>query len=103
MKKADLTKVADEFNELMEFKGDDKIDTALAPKDLTQQVKEAALWMYATDEISEETVKVLKQMEWSKDDFENLKDGQDPLPVFYRYGIMEEEKPKGVPLSTMVV
>jgi len=91
MKQKDLVAAAEEFNTIMDFKGDNAIDTGLSVPDLKKQIKEAALWLWATDEVSSSTVAVLKQLNWKKSDFENLKDNQDPLPAFYRYGILEKQ------------
>ena len=94
MKKDELIAAAEDLNTL-EFEKD--IDIGLALPDLKEQVKLAALWLYATDEIKDETVEVLKQMDWKAADFKGLKEGQDPLPAFYRYAIVTEPDPTPQP------
>lgn len=96
MKKSDLIKVADELNTVIPF--DDPIDTGLSLHDLKEQVKQASLWLFATDDLTDETAEILQKLDWVDDDFANLKEDQDPFPAFYRYNIIpkpEEEEEKG--------
>lgn len=107
MKKADLIKTANELNTIL-FEADKKekgwIYTDSDEKELINDIKNASLWLYAEDELSDATANVLKELPWNDDDFKNLKKNQDPLPAFIRYGIVsdpveelteeKEEKPK---------
>jgi len=89
MKPEDLIKAAEELNEIMPL--DPVLDTTLSPDKLAGLVKEAALWLLVTDELEDSTVKTIKDLSWNSSDFKNLKESQDPMPAFIRFGIIEEE------------
>jgi DNA (cytosine-5)-methyltransferase 1 len=90
--KEKLIEAADDLNDILfEEDSKEKIDVKAKKADLTTQIKEAALLLYATDNLQDVTVEVLKSIEWAESDFQDLGE-YNPLPVFYRYGIMSEAK-----------
>lgn len=83
MTKQDIFDAVEDLNSVL------GLDPAIDPNvdKVLGKVKEASLWLYASDNIKEVTVEVLNQLQWDKSDFENLKKDQDPVPAFQRYGI----------------
>ena len=87
-----VSAVEDLNNILFEEDSKERISTNQSKPALINEIKSAALWIYATDNLQEETVEVLKSFEWNDSDFENLDADQNPKPAFYRYGILTEDK-----------
>jgi len=95
MKTEDLIKTAEELNEVIGL--NPAINTKLPPEELTEKIKEGALWLWATDVVGDESILVLKKLKWTDDDFNNIdKEKQDPLPAFKRYGIIPDDEVKEV-------
>jgi hypothetical protein len=98
MKKERLITVANELNSIL-FDPDKKekgwIYTDIDEKELLKEVKHGALWLWATDELTPEVAETLREIKWDKADFENLKDDQDPLPAFIKFGIIQEDDEEG--------
>lgn len=92
MKREQLVDAAKDLNNvLFDEDSTDKIDVNATDIMLRKQIREAALWLYATDEISDNTLEVLKTFEWKDSDFEKLDEEQDPVPAFYKFGILFED------------
>ena len=78
------------------------IPTDIDPEILEEKLKQAALWLYASDKPQPATIEVLQELVWTTDDFEDLKPDQDPVPAFRLHGIgpyaeVEEPEPEPVP------
>jgi len=104
MTKKDLIKAAEDLNKLL-FDEDEKdegwIFTDTDGPTMKSEIKKAAMFLYAGDELSDEIVGVLQSFTWSGEDFKDMGEDQDPIPSFIRYKIIpdpdtevEEEKPK---------
>lgn len=87
MKKQELIDAVGDLNVVLFENEKDWIDPNDDRNIVLGKIKDAALWLYASDDLSETTVKVLKEIDWTEDDFKNLKADQDPVPAFRRYGI----------------
>ena len=101
MTKEQLVKAAEELQTVLNLTP--PIDLQQTKEDLSATLKEAALWLQLPDPISEDTLEVLRALEWFEADFENLEEDQDPLPFFEQHKInvpgMEEveEEPEPEP------
>jgi hypothetical protein len=102
MKKENLIKAVKDLNLILFNNDENSIPTDIDPQILQEKLKEASLWIYASDNLQENTVDVLRQLDWSASDFEDLKENQDPVPAFQRYAIgpyakSEEPEPEPEP------
>ena len=87
MKKEQLVEAVEDLNLILFNNDENSIPTNIDLEIMKEKTKQAALWLYASDNLQETTVEVLRELEWSTDDFKDLKDDQDPVPAFMRYGI----------------
>jgi len=92
MDKQELIEAVNDLNDLLFEEEKDYIDVNQDPEIVKEKIKKFALWLFVSDNIKEVTVKVLKELDWAPEDFEDLKPDQKPIPVFQRYGIGPYEK-----------
>ena len=105
MTKKNLIAAVQDLNLILFNNDENSIPTDIDQEILKQKLKEASLWIYASDNLQENTVEVLRELDWSASDFEDLKENQDPVPAFQRYGIgpyakSEEPEPEEEPEPT---
>ena len=86
MKKADLIKAAEDLNKILGLDPPISIEGS-TPKQIRASIKEGSLWLLASDSPDEITIEVLKELEWSEEDFADLSKEQDPLPLFRMHNI----------------
>lgn len=94
----ELIKAAEDINDIFGETVDEKIDITANSEDLKTLIKKAVLWLWIDDEPSEETVEVIRSLQWTPQDFEDLKEDQDPMPVLMKMGIT----PPGTPFPEAV-
>jgi hypothetical protein len=102
MEKERTVAAVEDLNLIIFNNDKNSIPTDIDPEILLEKLKQAALWLYASDHPQESTIEVLKELDWTTDDFENLKNDQDPIPAFRLHGIgpyakTEEPEPEPVP------
>ena len=102
MKTENLISTAKELNEVL-VGLDPIIDLELPANELPAKIKEAALWLWKTDDVSDASAEVLRSLKWTKDDLTELDEEQDPLPAFERYGIVVGGQKKPVTKKKAVV
>ena len=99
MKTEDLILAAEDLNVILfdsENKENGWINLDESPADIEKSVRDASLFLLGTDNLADTTVAVLKLMKFKTSDFEkmNLHESLNPLPLFHKYGIIEEPKKK---------
>ena len=80
MKKQDLIKAADDLNELLfdaEAMEDGWIYTDSTDDVMIDEIKSAALWLQAEDELEAGTIKLLQSLHWDDTDFTDLEDPEE--------------------------
>lgn len=93
MKKKDLIKVARDLDIILGL--EPPIDAKADEEVLYGQVKEAALMLEPEDTVREDTVELLKEIEFTDGDFNKAaKDGLDPVPAFLKLGLISEPEPE---------
>lgn len=102
MDKERIVSAVEDLNLIIFNNDKNSIPTDIDPEILEEKLKQAALWLYASDKPQPSTIETLKELVWTTDDFEGLKPDQDPVPAFQRYGIgpyekTEEPEPDPVP------
>jgi hypothetical protein len=102
MDKERIITAVEDLNLILFNNDKNSIPTDIDPEILAEKLKQAALWLYASDTPQPETVEVLRELVWTTDDFEGLKTDQDPIPAFRLHGIgpyaeTEEPEPEPVP------
>lgn len=102
MKNKQVIAAVEDLNLIIFNNDKNSIPTDIDPEILAEKLKQAALWLYASDKPQDNTIEVLKELAWSADDFQDLKPDQDPVPAFRFHGIgpyaeVEEPEPEPVP------
>ena len=90
MNKKVLVAAAENLNEILGL--DPAIDVKASDKKLEAKVKEGILWLQLSDDPAEETIEVIKAIDWEDADFEDLDADQDPIPVLQKYGVWLNEE-----------
>ena len=94
MKREKLVEAAEDLNVILfnaEKKDEGWVYAVENNKELEKTIKEAAMWLVSSDELKENTVEVLKSMEWTTDDFLTLAESQDPFPLLRKYAIYDDQ------------
>jgi len=94
MKREKLVEAAEDLNVILfntEKKDEGWIYAVDNQPEFEKTIKEAALWLVSSDELEENTVEVLKGMKWIPEDFEKIRESQDPFPLLRKYDIYDDQ------------